>query len=825
MNSIIAVNKLRSDLIFANQRAYSSRIYFSPFNIITTAIILSFFSFTENALAICSPDAVTGGTTVCDTSGVQTTTVGTGPNINDFTLKIDPSAIISTGDQGAINLGSGNTIQIGDNATVENEISTEELFFGQTIKVVNDNTITVGQGAKVLALGLINHSPMDIVGTGNTIINYGLIEATNAAPLIFEAQTGSNTLDNYGTIRSINFHSYLLYSRGTNITLINRSGAELDGSIYFNNGMNTITLEQNSIFTGYLLASGGSNTLNLEGSAGPSNSSDALTGEITDFQVITKNGGGQWALTGGINNTTTGLPSVVTINAGTLALGGVNLYTGETLINGGTLAALSDNAFSSSSSYNIASAATMDLQGHSQTIASVNNAGTINFNGTAGATLTITGNYAGNNAFINFNTQLGNDRSLTDKLLVGGSTSGNTSVVVNNAGGGGASTVDGIELIQVDGASNGEFTQWNRIVAGEYDYTLGRGAGADSGNWYLYSTQSPPGSDTSPQARVERPEAASYITNLAAANNMFVISREARLQNSYSANGLTDADNEHNLWMINEGGQNRSRDDSGQLRTQSNRYVLMLGGDFLQLSHNSLDSFHLGATAGYGTVNSDSDSSITGFNSKSSINGYNVGLYGTWYADEATKTGLYVDSWAQYSWFDNQINGHNIPEEDYQSKGVTTSLESGYTFRMGENAAKNTAYFIQPQAQLIWMDVRADDHTELNGTHVSGDGDGNIQTRLGVKAFIDGYSTQDRGKNRRFRPFVEATWIHNTNDFGATMDGETAKQAGAANIGELKLGVEGQIDKQFDLWGNVAQQVGNSGYSDIGGMVGMRYNF
>jgi len=344
-------------------------------------------------------------------------------------------------------------------------------------------------------------------------------------------------------------------------------------------------------------------------------------------------------------------------------------------------------------------------------------------------------------------------------------------------------------------------------------------------NESLDNTQNLTSSNALSAIRVERSEAASYSTNLAAANNMFVISREARLQDTYYGAAFSGAGNNNSLWMINEGGQNRSRDDSGQLQTRRNRYVLMIGGEFLQLSHNTQDSFHLGAMAGYGIANGSTDSSITGFNSHSSVDGYNVGLYGTWYADDATKTGWYIDSWAQYSWFDDTINGRNLPEEDYQSKGATASLESGYTFKIGENASKNIAYFIQPQAQVTWMDISADDHTELNGTQVSGDSDGNIQTRLGVKAFISSYSPRAKGANRLFRPFVEANWVHNANDFSATLDGETTKQAGAANIGELKLGIEGQIDAKFDIWANIAQQVGNSGYSDTGGMVGLRYNF
>ncbi|HAH9279669.1 TPA: autotransporter outer membrane beta-barrel domain-containing protein, partial [Escherichia coli] len=59
----------------------------------------------------------------------------------------------------------------------------------------------------------------------------------------------------------------------------------------------------------------------------------------------------------------------------------------------------------------------------------------------------------------------------------------------NHTGGSGAQTLNGIELIHVDGQSDGEFTQTGRIAAGAYDYTLGRGTGANHGNWYLTSSK------------------------------------------------------------------------------------------------------------------------------------------------------------------------------------------------------------------------------------------------------------------------------------------------------------------------------------------------
>ncbi len=104
-------------------------------------------------------------------------------------------------------------------------------------------------------------------------------------------------------------------------------------------------------------------------------------------------------------------------------------------------------------------------------------------------TLTVSQNYHGDNSTIVFNTQLEDDNSITDKMIVEGDTSGITKVRINNMGGKGAHTQNGIELISVLGVSDGEFVKDGRIVAGAYEYFLNRGDGiiTDSNNWYLTS--------------------------------------------------------------------------------------------------------------------------------------------------------------------------------------------------------------------------------------------------------------------------------------------------------------------------------------------------
>lgn len=244
-----------------------------------------------------------------------------------------------------------------------------------------------------------------------------------------------------------------------------------------------------------------------------------------------------------------------------------------------------------------------------------------------GNVVTVTGDYRGNNGNIEFNTVLAGDDSATDKLIVQGNTSGKTFVTVNKAGGSGAQTLNGIELIHVDGQSDGEFTQTGRIAAGAYDYTLGRGTGVNSGNWYLTSGKNSPIPDS--HNNDLRPEAGTYTANLVAANTMFVTRLHERLGQMQYTDVITGEQKNTSMWMRHEGGHNRWHDASGQLKTQSNRYVVQLGGDIAQWGWGKTDRWHLGVMAGYGNDHSSTDAARTGYRSKGSVNGYSTGLYAT----------------------------------------------------------------------------------------------------------------------------------------------------------------------------------------------------
>jgi autotransporter family porin len=463
----------------------------------------------------------------------------------------------------------------------------------------------------------------------------------------------------------------------------------------------------------------------------------------------------------------------------------------------------------------------------SSSIGNLSNGGTISLsqNNAAGNTLKINGNYAGNNGNLLFNSTLSGDASVTDRLVVTGNTSGTTNVFIRNAGGTGAKTVDGIEVIDVTGGSEGNFKQAQRITAGAYDYWLVRGQGINSKNWYLEShiNDLPVNIKPSP-VHITRPEAGAYIANQAA-SSMFLSTRNDRAGGNRYINNVNG--NLTSFWLRQLGTHHQFHDSTEQLKTTGNTYVAQLGGDLTQWSSSDHDRFHLGLMGGYGNNHNNTTSSFSGYSSKGGTTGYTVGTYGTWYQYDAGITGVYVDNQLMYSWFNNHINGDGIRSENYKSRGLTASIETGYTLDVGKSGTPDaiTRYFLEPQIQATWMGVKADRLTEANGSRIIPRGHNNLQTRVGVRTFMLSHHYITRGKDRSFQPFVEMNWLHNTKRNGVTMNGVMLGQDGAMDTGEVKLGVEGQLTEHTQLWCHLDQQIGGTSYRNTGASLALQYVF
>ncbi|MCT6593113.1 autotransporter outer membrane beta-barrel domain-containing protein [Pantoea dispersa] len=511
-----------------------------------------------------------------------------------------------------------------------------------------------------------------------------------------------------------------------------------------------------------------------------------------------------------------------TVNNGTLTLENGSVLNGG-LSQNGTLLLSTEKA--ASSTINV----------------SLTNRGRLVLNPTptsAGNTLRVNGDYTGlPGSSVSLGSVLGGDDSLTDRLVVTGNTRGASTLFVTNENGGGTQTLDGIQLISVGGRSDAVFTLGNRVVAGAYDYSLRKGniPGTDTAGWYLTSTAFAPVPDPTPSpgsspepVRMYRPEAAAYMANLQAANTLFDLSMRDRSGETRYTDPVTGEVRTTSLWMRNLGSHGETSMTDGQNHTQTNRYVLQLGGDIIQGSTNGTDVLHAGLMGGYGRANSSSHNSLTGRDAKGNVSGYSAGVYGTWYQNAEVKTGAWAETWAQYNWFRNEVSGDMLQTERYSSQGIKASLEAGYAWLAGSwqsSGGTENRLFLEPHAQAVWSGIRADNHTETGGTRVQGTGNDGVTTRLGFRTYLNGKSRADQHTVREFQPFVEVNWLHNTEVYGVRMNGETDSVSGTRNIGELKTGVEGRLSGNLTGAVVFTQQAGGGGYRDSMGSLQVSYRF
>lgn len=453
-------------------------------------------------------------------------------------------------------------------------------------------------------------------------------------------------------------------------------------------------------------------------------------------------------------------------------------------------------------------------------------------------TLTVEGDYSGGGTLV-FNTVLADDASDSDRLHVIGNTSGQTQVQINNVGGAGAQTVDGIQLIQVDGASNGEFSLAGRAVGGQYEYFLFKGGKADpnDGDWYLRSQlQAPtdpclvdpnqPGCEiiipdpctidpSLPQCvptPVLRPEPGAYLANQTAAINLFQHTLHDR-------HGERAFDGElRGAWARVSRNQADYGALAGQLDVDSNSSVLQVGTDVFGWGENS--RARIGVMLASGQANSQVSSKLTGYSAKGKVRGNALGVYGTWAQRPGEASGAYVDGWLQYGRYDNSVEGVGLQKESYDATSWTGSVEAGYSFNLF--TGERTALFIEPQLQLSYTDYSADALIERNGTVVETDRGGGLASRVGVRVYGHAVSEQFN----RVQPYVAVNWLHGRSDANAmSFDGERMLGGEPQDRYEAKFGVQAQLGGAWSGWADLGVQSGQGDYRNIGGQLGLKYRW
>lgn len=569
-----------------------------------------------------------------------------------------------------------------------------------------------------------------------------------------------------------------------------------------------------------------------------------------DGKSLTKKGEGTLTLTS--NNTYSGTTAVQEgtlwlTETGVIGAAGSQQYVtvgqGSTLGGNGTVNGNVDNAGTLRFGDNTAAQSGFIINGN------VTNKGSIASSGTTpGNTLTINGNYTGTGGNLTLNTYLGDDSSPTDELIVAGDVDGKTTLYINQAGGEGAFTDQGIEIVNVGGTSTDDaFSLGNRVLIGPYEYRLYE----DNENWYLRSQAETPddggditpvdpdddgsdvtpvdpddgGSDVTPVDPDDggsdgKPSNPQYRADIGAYLGNQWLARELQMQTLFDREDSQYRSHEGDLWLRVKGGNTDSTAADGNVDMDSDYVQFQLGGD-IATWNNGQQSLTLGLMGSYinGSTDSTGNRGADGsqFSATGDIDGYNLGVYATWYADAMRHRGWYVDSWYQYGFYDNSVENGDAGTTHYDSTANALSLESGYRYTM--DFASNQSLSLIPQLQVVWQSYKADS-VQAHNTRIDGQNSENWTTRLGLR--VEGSSPTT---NAVLQPFAEVNWLHMTDDMAVSFDNSAVNLDLPADRAEIKLGIQAAINNQWSISAQATGQKGNNDFSDLSGSVNLHYSW
>ncbi|HAF1571933.1 TPA: fibronectin-binding autotransporter adhesin ShdA [Salmonella enterica] len=797
-------------------------------------------------LILSGDNDYSGGTTINEGTLVaaSTTALGTGLVDNNATLVLDAdgevSAVggITTHSGATTQLALGTSLDLGDSALIQQDGSTlnVELNSDSVQPLITGGSATLG-GDLVVSDASLQARASDAEFQSFKLMDMDSDISGDFTSLTMNLTDQPDYLTVTGTINPADASEYLL-TEGLSWNATATSATPAHGTFTLGAGdsfeVTSVLGDKtgNGDWDGKSLTKLGAGKLTLSGAntySGDTNvqegtlwlAGDGTIGEVGSQQAVNVASG---ATFGGSNGTT--VNGKVT-NEGTLVFGDSE-ETGAIFTLNGDLINMGTMTSGSSSS-------------------------------TPGNTLYVDGNYTGNGGSLYLNTVLGDDDSATDKLVITGDASGTTDLYINGIGDG-AQTTNGIEVVDVGGVSTSDaFVLKNEVNASLYTYRLYWNE--SDNDWYLASkaqsddddsggddTPSDGGDDggnvTPPDdggdgGNVTPPDdggdggdvtppddggdvAPQYRADIGAYMGNQWMTRNLQMQTLYDREGSQYRNADGSVWARFKAGKAESEAVSGNIDMDSNYSQFQLGGDILAWG-NGQQSVTVGVMASY--INADTDS--TGnrgadgsqFTSSGNVDGYNLGVYATWFADAQTHSGAYVDSWYQYGFYNNSVESGDAGSESYDSTANAVSLETGYRYDIALSNGNTVS--LTPQAQVVWQNYSADSVKDNYGTRIDGQDGDSWTTRLGLR--VDGKLY--KGSRTVIQPFAEANWLHTSDDVSVSFDDATVKQDLPANRAELKVGLQADIDKQWSVRAQVAGQTGSNDFGDLNGSLNLRYNW
>ena len=771
---------------------------------------LGFLTLSSDAYANC---VTSGNTTICDTSSPNpfTSRVGAGNSAaaDNQTVIVDPGASISSGNSPAISLRDNPTITV--NGTVENYSTNSSGGYstgGNTIEFRNNGTLTIGSGGQVLSNGTqTSAEAINVQGTGNTIINNGLINSATGAA-IWSQNVGTLTIVNNGTISTgaINNpnRTATVIGGNTNAGIDFTNRGTVYGSLNFGSGADTLRLYTGSIITGSFSGGGGIDRIYLNGTG-----ADTLASAVTGFEYLYKQDTGTWTLTSTINSLT-----AAEIQAGTLVLNGSNSgLTGATSVSAGAT-----------------------LSGTGTITGSLTNAGILAPGlGTSVGALTIIGNYTGNGGVLATNIWGPQASPQADQLIISGNgsvASGTTQILATDRGGlGAATTGDGIMIVNAQNGAvtqAGAFTLSQRVAAGAYEYSLYRG-GVSSGsgqNWYLRTGIDPvlssggampeplppsnPTSTVDATPVVEGSEVVNYrvetavYPGLQAAQRLYTYSLVDTLD---QRRGSLSAQKPGS--SIVPGGWGRITGVLGSTQAGEamgpnlsyNYGFLQTGLDLIAQETASGGSQFFGAFIALGQSSATTSTMMRGRTGQLGMNAYSFGLYATRFETN----GLYADGLLQATRFDQvQANSVGLAFMSTEGWSGSASLETGWRLALSQH------FYVVPQIQIVGDTFALNNATDAYGL-MDFKNQSAARGRVGLLGGATFNDDPARAVNVWLRASAWQVFAGSPQTNFATFAGTDAVPF-TTNYGKSWLGIDGgvtaQLSKQASLYANAGYDYG-----------------
>ena len=445
----------------------------------------------------------------------------------------------------------------------------------------------------------------------------------------------------------------------------------------------------------------------------------------------------------------------------------------------------------------------------------LNNSGIVAFRDT-GKTLTVNGDYTGNNGVLNIKTVLEGDNSITDKLHVMGSTYGETLVNVEKAGGNGAATNEGIKIIEIEGNSSGNFNLAAPVQAGIYEYNLYKGGVStpNDGDWYLRSYLYTEPKEPEKPGEVQEPEKVTppvnsqdpVITYRPGVSNYIsgqkANAEQGMLQLSTYHQRMGRQEKEYTedkqMW-IRAYGSNQHNDGKNRFDYEQTITGVQFGMDLYDSVNSAGTIDNAGFILDYSYANTRFFDDLRSEKNTGRMHAQSAAAGG--YYTKTASNSAYLDVVGLVSILNNNF------KDSYGDKSTQEGWRTGISAEAGLPFVNESGWGIEPQIQLMYQYTHYSSFND-SYSHIDGYNTDMIRGRGGLRVFKDMSSNGSQ-------VYGVANIVHDFTDFkDLKIDGTSIGEDYDKSYGEAGLGFNLKTTEKTSIYGDARYQKSFGGNMD-----------